>query len=61
MEIDEDWQTNRRYMRMAKEDRNYDDYEDFVKEINNLNKEETLEEVLVALRILQKNWDSLFF
>ena len=49
MEIDEDWQINRRYMRMAKEDRNYDDYEDFVKEINNLKKEETLEEVLVAL------------
>lgn len=34
---------------MAKEDRNYDDYEDFVEEINNLKKEETLEEVLVAL------------
>lgn len=46
MEINEDWRTVRRYMRMLKEDENLDVDEYLIQEINNLKKEETLEEVL---------------
>ncbi|GAG84877.1 unnamed protein product [marine sediment metagenome] len=47
-ERDEDWRTVRRYMRMLKEDENLYVDEYLIQEINNLKKEETLEEVLVT-------------
>ena len=49
MEIDEEWQTNRRYMRMLKEDENLDDDKYFMKEINDIRNEIKKEKELVTL------------
>jgi len=49
MEIDEEWQTNRRYMRMLKEDENLDVDEYFMREINDIRNEIKKEKELVTL------------
>jgi len=50
MEIDEDWQTGRRYIRMddLEEDKDSDLDEDFMEEISRVKEEQELNEELVS-------------
>lgn len=49
MEIDEEWQTNRRYMRMVKEDNSADFDEDLMIEITQLKQKSKIKKELVTL------------
>ena len=49
MEIDEEWQTGRRYMKMIKEDQNLEQNDPLLKEIKQIKEEVKTQEELVAI------------
>ena len=59
MEIDEEWQTGRRYMKITEEDKNQEDDDVLLKEIKQMKEGVKTQEEFDGHLILQKNWDWL--
>lgn len=57
MEIDEEWQTGRRYMKITEEDKNQEDDDVLLKEIKQIKEGVKTKEEFDGHLILQKNWD----
>lgn len=57
MEIDEEWQTGRRYMKITKEDETLEDDETLLREIKKDKRRSQYQGEIGGNLILQKNWD----